>query len=81
MAIALFGCSDHPNETWIAEAKIPVYDGPEGKLMFYLKPTDTCEPGMDFAGKIDMYTKVKCSSGTGWVIGEKFRKVAKASSR
>jgi hypothetical protein len=81
VVVGLFGCSNHPNETWIAEAKIPVYDGPEGKLMFYLQPKDKCEPGMNFAGKIDMYTKVQCNSGKGWVIGENFRKVAKAPSR
>lgn len=80
-AVILFGCSDHTNETWIAEKTIPVYDGPEGRLVFYLQPMDTCEPGMDVAGKIDMYTKVKCGSGEGWVIGEGFKKGVKASSR
>jgi hypothetical protein len=80
-AFLLFGCSDHPNETWIAEEKIPVYDGPEGRLVFFLQPMDTCKPGMDVAGKIDMYTKVECSSGKGWVLGEKFKKISKASSR
>jgi hypothetical protein len=61
----LFGCSDHPNEIWIAEEKIPVHDGIEGKIAFYLQPSDQCEPGMDMAGKVDMYTKVKCNSGDG----------------
>ena len=77
MAVLLFGCSDHPNETWIAEEQLPVYDSPDGRLIFYLQPRDTCEPGMDMAGKIDMYTKVKCNSGKGWVIGERFRKIMK----
>jgi hypothetical protein len=75
----LFGCSDHPDETWIAEVKTPVYDGVEGKLAFYLQPKDRCEPGMDVAGKVDMYTKVKCDSGEGWVMGGGFRKVVRSA--
>ncbi|CAH2810129.1 MAG: hypothetical protein PPHEMADM_5728 [uncultured Paraburkholderia sp.] len=75
----LFGCSDHPNEIRIAEAKIPVYDGVEGKVLFSLQPTDRCEPGMEMAGKVDMYTKVKCNSGEGWVMGGGFKKIARGS--
>ncbi|MDO3517195.1 hypothetical protein ACI2S5_01370 [Ralstonia nicotianae] len=77
LSALLLGCSDHPNETWVAEEKIPVYDGVEGRLVFHLQPTDRCEPGMDIAGKVDMYTKVKCNSGEGWVMGGKFRIVTK----
>jgi hypothetical protein len=71
----MFGCSDHPNETWIAEERIPVYDAVEGKVIFYLQPSDSCEPGRDMAGKVDMYTNVKCQSGEGWVTYGKFRKI------
>ncbi|MDR6391701.1 hypothetical protein J2803_004334 [Paraburkholderia phenoliruptrix] len=73
----LLGCSDHPNETWIAETKIPVYDGVEGIVLFSLQPMDRCEPGIDMAGKVDMYTKVKCNSGEGWVMGGGFKKIAR----
>lgn len=77
----LIGCTDHANEIWIATEKVPVYDRPDGSLLFFLKPTDVCEPGMDMAGKVDMYTKVKCNSGNGWVIGEKFKRLMKSSQR
>ncbi len=30
---------------------------------------------MDMAGKVDMYTKVQCQSGDGWVTGGKFKKL------
>lgn len=77
IAILLTACSSHPNEIWIAEEKIAVYNAVEGKLKFYLQPTDSCEPGIDIAGKVDMYTSVKCNTGEGWVAGGKFRKAAK----
>ncbi|WP_084534281.1 hypothetical protein [Paraburkholderia dilworthii] len=76
---SLVACSDHPNETWVAEVKTPVYDGVEGKLVFYLQPADRCEPGMDMAGKADMYTKVKCNSGDGWVMDGSFKKIARST--
>lgn len=38
---------------------------------------DRCEPGIDMAGKVDMYTKVKCNSGEGWVMGGGFKKIAR----
>ncbi|WP_249177741.1 hypothetical protein [Burkholderia multivorans] len=75
LSILIVGCSSHPDETWIAEARIPVYDSIDGKVAFYLQPSERCEPGMDMAGKVDMYTKVRRDSGTGWVTGGEFRKV------
>ncbi|WP_243771822.1 hypothetical protein [Burkholderia sp. D-99] len=71
----MIGCTAHPDETWIAEDRIPVYDSIDGKIAFFLQPSDGCEPGMDMAGKVDMYTKVKCQAGEGWVTGGKFKKL------
>jgi hypothetical protein len=78
-SMLVVGCSDHPGETWIAQERIPVYDGVEGKVIFYLRPMDSCEPGIDIAGKVDMYTKVKCGTGNGWVSGGNFKKLPRAN--
>ncbi|WP_347467944.1 hypothetical protein [Burkholderia stagnalis] len=75
LSTLMLGCSAHPGETWISEDRIPVYDGVDGKIIFFLQPLDSCTPGMDMAGKVDMYTKVKCEPGEGWVTGGKFKKV------
>lgn len=77
MAILLTSCSSHPNEIWIAQEKIAVFSEIEGRVSFYLQPADSCEPGIDIAGKVDMYTKVKCNTGEGWVAGGKFLKISK----
>ncbi|MGK8776299.1 hypothetical protein ACRS8P_20480 [Burkholderia cenocepacia] len=80
LSILVIGCSSHPDETWIAQDHIPVYDSIDGKIIFYLQPSEHCEPGMDMAGKVDMYTKVRCDSGSGWVAGGKFGKIPRVGS-
>lgn len=77
----LCACSDHPDQTWIAEETIAVYDSVDGQVRFHLQPQDRCQPGIDIAGKVDMYTRVNCNSGEGWVKAARFRKEAIAPPR
>lgn len=77
--LALAGCADHSNEEWIAKEKIPVYESVEGDLKFFLQPMEICQPGFEMMGKADIYTKIKCSSGEGWVIDENFEKLRMVS--
>ncbi|TXG15955.1 hypothetical protein FU139_14505 [Burkholderia territorii] len=75
LAALMSSCSQRSDEMWIAEERIPVYDDVEGKIIFYLEPSDSCEPKKNMAGKVDMYTKVKCPSGEGWVTSGKFKRI------
>jgi hypothetical protein len=49
----------------------PVYaseSDTERKILFSLRPGDTCSPLRDVVMKAYLHTEIECKSGRGWVV-------------
>jgi hypothetical protein len=75
LALAVLGaicasCSQR-DETWVAERKTNVHasdSDTEEHILFTLAAGDRCTPVAESMQKVYLHTKIKCASGTGWVI-------------
>ncbi|WP_139022935.1 hypothetical protein [Chitinimonas sp. BJB300] len=78
LSLSLAACGEKPRETWIAGKDIPAYKAVNDDLRtpaFIIKSGETCQAGETSFGKVDAYTHVICTSGTGWVTeSEHFKK-------
>ncbi|RZT42041.1 hypothetical protein EV147_1057 [Cupriavidus agavae] len=64
----LAACSGYPStKRWVATTTVQAFDAVEGAPSFKIPLGEECQPIRDMAGKVDMYTLVKCRSGSGWV--------------
>lgn len=66
--LLLAACSDYPSsERWTASEVVQVFDDVEGDPLFRIQPGEQCRPIRDRIGKVDLYTRVECPMGKGWV--------------
>jgi hypothetical protein len=82
--LTLAACSSkYHSEKWIATQDMPAFAKPNDDInhpIFTIKKGDICTPLEDMElQKIYAYTKVKCTSGTGWVVDDYFRKPPKVA--
>ncbi|WP_206996092.1 hypothetical protein [Trinickia mobilis] len=78
--IAIGGCSKYNNEKWVALQDMQAFAEPNddrAKPIFLVKQGETCAPLEDSVARIYAYTKMRCASGTGWVLDDFFQKSSK----
>lgn len=74
------GCSKYSDDKWIVRQDMPAFAEPNDDRttsIFILRKGETCTPLEDNVAKIYAYTKVRCASGTGWVLDDFFQKPTK----
>jgi hypothetical protein len=76
----LCGCSKYNGEKWIVLQDMPAFAEPNDdrtKPIFVLRKGESCTPLEDSVAKVYAYTKVRCATGTGWVLDDYFQKPTK----
>jgi hypothetical protein len=75
--IFISGCSKYDGEKWIANREMPAFSEPNddrSNPIFTIKKNESCVPLADSIAKVYAYTKMRCESGTGWVMDDFFIK-------
>lgn len=70
-------CSKHRDEKWTALQDMPAFAEPNDdrtQPIFTVRKGESCAPLTDRVAKIYAYTRVRCESGTGWVLDDFFDK-------